>query len=116
MYITYVNNKYPCECDIYTDSIEYSDLPKDFPAPVSGEIVLQADDGFVMRTDKAEDYLRQTFEDGTLILTNIPEPEPEPEPPPEPEEPVVPPTPDNNVVTWDALAEAYEEGVNSIDQ
>lgn len=34
-----------------------------------------------------------------------------PEPKPEPE-----PTPDDTTVTWDALAAAYAEGVNSIDQ
>jgi hypothetical protein len=49
-------------------------LSEDFPAPVSGDIVLCANDGFVMRIDKAEDYLRQTFENGVLILTHLPEP------------------------------------------
>lgn len=111
MYITYANRKYPCECDIYTDSITYSDLSEDFPAPVSGEIVLQADDGFIMRTDKAEDYLRQTYEDGMLVLTN----EPEPEPLPEPEEPIEPePLPDSGEVTTEDMAQAIKEGVNSI--
>lgn len=36
---------------------------------------------------------------------------PEPEPIPDPE-----PTPDTDEVTWEALAKAYEEGVNSIDE
>jgi hypothetical protein len=54
----------------------YLGLPDDFPAPVSGEIVLCADDGFVLRTDKVEDYLRQTFENGVLTLTNAPAPVP----------------------------------------
>jgi hypothetical protein len=64
----------------------YRGLPEDFPAPVSGEIVLCADDGFVMRTDKVEDYLRQTFEGGVLTLTNAPEPVPvEPVEPTDPE-------------------------------
>ena len=59
----------------------YRELPDDFPAPVSGEIILCADDGFVLRTDNADEYLRQTFENGVLMLTNEPEPV-------EPEEPV----------------------------
>lgn len=53
----------------------YSRLPEDFPAPVSGEIKLYADDGFLLRTDNTSDYLRQTFANGVLTLTNVPEPE-----------------------------------------
>ena len=64
----------------------YRDLPEDFPATVSGEVVLCDDDGFVMRVDKAEDYLRQTFVNGVLTLTNTPEPKPvDPEDIPDPE-------------------------------
>ena len=78
MYIEYNNVKYPCTC-IPAKTMIYRDLPDDLPAPVSGEITLCADDGFVLRTDVAEDYLRQTFEGCVLTLTNDPEPEPEPE-------------------------------------
>jgi len=89
MYIKYNGNKYPCLCLPTSADIKYSGLPADFPAPVSGDIVLHADDGFVMRTDTAEAYLRQTFADGVLMLTNVPEPSPdvpdEPDPEPEPE-------------------------------
>ena len=81
MYIRYKETNYLCKCNI-SENITYTGLPTDFPAPVKGEIVLCADDGFIMRTDKAEDYLRQTFKDGVLMLTNTPEPiEPEPEEP-----------------------------------
>lgn len=75
MYIIYNNIKYPCKCRP-SDTMVYRGLPEDFPAPVSGEIVLCADDGFTLRKDNTADYLRQTFEDGTLVLTNEPEPEP----------------------------------------
>ena len=75
MYIAYNNKKYPCQCRPSATMV-YRGLPDDFPAPVSGEIVLCADDGFVLRTDKAEDYLRQTFEGGVLTLTNVPVPDP----------------------------------------
>lgn len=79
MYIVYKETKYQCDCGINLNTIKYTDLPEDFPAPVSGDIVLCDNDGFVMRTDMVEDYLRQTFENGVLTLTNLPEPvEPEP--------------------------------------
>lgn len=101
MYIKYKGNNYSCDCRP-SDTMVYKGLPDDFPAPVDGEIVLCADDGFVMRTDNSADYLRQTFEDGVLTLTNEPEPvEPEkPEPVPKPS-------------VWDELDAAYQEGVNA---
>lgn len=75
MYIKYNGNVYPCKCRP-AETMVYSGLPEDFPAPVEGEIVLCADDWFEMRTDNTADYARQTFEDGVLTLTNEPEPEP----------------------------------------
>ena len=112
MYIKYNGNKYSCNALARSKStVTYRGLPADFPAPVSGDIVLYADDGFEMRRDAAEDYLRQTFADGVLTLTNVPEPEPIPEP--DPDEP----TDDGDkAVTWNELAKAYTEGVNSIDE
>lgn len=98
MYITYKETNYPCSCRPSATMV-YRGLPKDFPAPVDGEIILCADDGFVMRTDNPADYLRQTFEDGVLTLTNAPEPV-------TPEEP---PKPANKTV-WDELDEAYQKG------
>ena len=104
MYILYNSTKYPCKCRP-SSTMRYRELPEDFPAPVDGEIALYADDDFLMRTDKAEDYLRQTFEDGVLTLTNTPEPEPVPEP--------VEPEPVLEYVTYDDLAKAYHEGVQN---
>ena len=75
MYIRYEDKNYPCKCTITNDSIYYKDLPMDFPETVYGEIVLCADDDFEMRTDNTKDYARQTFENGTLVLTNLPEPD-----------------------------------------
>ena len=81
MYIKYNDKTFPCNCQVTSSTITYSGLPEDFPAPVSGDIVLCANDGFEMRTVMVEDYLRQTFDSGVLVLTNIPEPEiVEPEP------------------------------------
>lgn len=78
MYLKYNGVKYHCTCRP-SKTMVYRGLPEDFPTPVSGEIKLCDDTGFVMRTDKAEDYLRQTFANGVLTLTNIPESVPETE-------------------------------------
>lgn len=75
MYIAYNGVNYPCQCRP-SSTMTYRGLPDNFPAPVEGEIILCADDGFVIRTDNSADYLRQTFENGVLTLTNVPEPEP----------------------------------------
>ena len=74
MYITYNSTNYPCKCRP-SKTMRYRELPEDFPAPVDGEIALYADDGFLLRKDNTADYLRQTFENGVLTLTNEPEPE-----------------------------------------
>lgn len=74
MYITYNSTNYPCKCRP-SKTMRYMELPEDFPAPVEGEIALYADDGFLLRKDNTADYLRQTFENGVLTLTNEPEPE-----------------------------------------
>ena len=76
MYIRYNNNDYPCTCQPSKNTVIYRGLNDDFPYPANGEIVLCANDGFVMRTDNTADYLRQTFENGVLTLTNTPEIEP----------------------------------------
>ena len=73
MYIKYKNVKYHCVC-IPSMTMVYRGLPDDFPAPVSGDILLCADDDFVLRKDNTGDYLRQTFADGVLVLTNEPAP------------------------------------------
>lgn len=88
MYIKYDGKEYPCKCVITNETICYKDLPENFPNAVSGEIVLCADDEFEMRADNTKDYARQTFDNGTLVLTNLPEPEvvEEPETQPEPTE------------------------------
>lgn len=104
MYIKYKENNYPCDCHP-SDTMVYKGLHDDFPAPVDGEIVLCADDDFVMRTDNSADYLRQTFDEGVLTLTN--------EPDPEPVEPVKP-VPKVESVKYDELAAAITEGVNEV--
>ena len=97
MYILYNGEKYACKCKP-SETMRYGGLPEDFPVPVSGKIVLCADDGFVLRTDVVEDYLRQSFANRILTLTN--------------EEAVEPPVEEPTV--WDELDAAYVEGVNSV--
>ena len=76
MYIKYNKNNYPCTCQPSKNTVIYRGLNLDFPYPADGEIILCANDGFIMRMDNTADYLRQTFENGVLTLTNLPEVEP----------------------------------------
>lgn len=107
MYIKYDNKDYSCKCSINNNSITYRGLSEDFPLEVDGEITLYADNGFELRKDNTNDYLRQTFLEGTLTLTNLPEPEPETEFESEPK-------PTAEGVTWEAMADAIMEGVNEV--
>lgn len=107
MYISYNGTNFPCKCSPGR-TMRYRGLPDDFPAPVTGEIILCANDGFVMRKDLAEDYLRQTFEGGILTLTNEPEPVPADVPP------THEPKPNDETSVWEALDAAYREGVNDV--
>ena len=75
MYIKYNDKDYPCNCSINSNCITYRGLPEDFPSEITGEITLYADNGFKFKTVKVEDYLRYTSLNGTLTLTNLPEPE-----------------------------------------
>ncbi len=103
MYITHNDIDYPCKSfKVGKDIKIYSGLPEDFPEMISGEIILKADNGHVMRTDVAKDYLYQSFKNGILTLTNIPEPEPS--------EPVIQP----EEATTDEMAKAILEGVNEV--
>ena len=72
MYIKYKDKKYSCKnCSITKNSIIYRGIEESFQTPIEGEICLYSDNDFVMRTDKVSDYLRQTFANGILTLTNI---------------------------------------------
>ena len=75
MYIEYKSIKYPCLAAVGVEMV-YSGLPSDFPFPAVEEITLCADDGFVIKVDDPNGYLRQTFEEGVLRLSNVPEVEP----------------------------------------
>lgn len=59
--------------------------------PISGEVSLHADDGFELARQNADNFARQTYENGVLTLTNELEQEPEI---PEDEEPQTDPIAD----------------------
>ena len=59
---------------------------KELETPITGTVITYRNDGFVMREDEVSAWLRQTYENGILTLTNLPEPEPYE--PPEPIEPM----------------------------
>lgn len=108
MYILYKEKKYSCtRLENGRSFMIYRALPEDFPAPIDGEMVLYTDKDFKLRTENADKWLRQTFTNGILAFTNTPEPIPN-------EEEL--PSSDPGPVTWDELAAAYAEGVNSIDE
>lgn len=73
-----------------------------------GETVeLQTDEGFVLYETSVAEWLRWTYANGILTLTNTPEPEPVPEPDPEP----TPPT------EWDLLQQKVTQmELDSIEQ
>lgn len=64
-----------------------------------GVISMYRDDGFLLSQDDVSNYARQSFNGGTLMLTNEPEEEPvEPEP-----------------SETEQMAAAIREGVNSVE-
>lgn len=87
---------------IQPDEVVYSGASLVNVDTVSGTVSLYANNGFLMREDNASDYERQIIEDGSITLTNKPEPQPEPEPEPVPD-------------IWDAIANAIRNGVNAVD-
>lgn len=84
MYLLINNTQYPVSRRRKTeDSVTFSGVNTE-PNPLEGTIQMFRDDGFFMSEDTVADYLRHTYNGGTLTLTNLPEPEPQPEPEPGP--------------------------------
>lgn len=110
MKIIHNGNEYGCfdfQCSASTAFLHFVEKPAE---EISGELVLCADNGFVLQTINTVDFLRSYWTNNIFVLTNIPEPEyvePDPDEPVEPEEPT-------EDVTWDSMAEAITEGVNDV--
>lgn len=109
MQVLYNRKKYPCTCRPSSTMVYYG-LPDDFPKEIKGRIDLTTNDGFILRTDYVEDYLRYEIENGVLTLTNTPKPDPSEMIEYEP----VPYDPGNETVTYNALANFFQSGVNKI--
>ena len=89
MYISIGGVQRQCGMPSFSEqTLIWPDVPG-IDAPVEDCVITCRDDGFIMREDFPETWLRQTYENDTLVFTNLPEPEPyDPgENPPEPPEP-----------------------------
>ena len=89
MYLEINEKKYQCSNASFGRSLIWYGV-EDLNVPVEDTIITCRDDGFVMREDDPKDWLRQVYENDTLILTNDPVP---PEPPDPPDPPPAPPDP-----------------------
>ena len=87
MYIEIGGQKFPCGGASFGASLIWRGI-EGLELPIAGMISTCRDDGFVMREDDTGDWLRQEYGNGTLTLTN--EPEPVPTEPPDAWEPLEP--------------------------
>lgn len=107
MYIKFsgdADNKFTLKKRIVTEyTVRYIGV-EPMPSKIQGTISVYTDSGYLLSEDKVEDFSRYEINGSTFIITNLPEPEPQPEPEP-------PPT----YVTYEELARAIREGVNSVE-
>lgn len=84
------------------DTIKYLSVT---PAPesISGTAQMYTDEGFLLSEDNLDGFARKQYTGTLLMVTNKPETQPRP----------IPPQPE--YVTYEALAQAIREGVNSVD-
>ena len=103
MYLTINDNQYTVSKRIVTsDTIKYLTVtPK--PDNISGIARMYTDEGFLLSEDNLDDFERKTYTGTLLTVTNKPEYIPQP----------APSLPE--YVTYEALAQAIREGVNSIE-
>ena len=80
MYIKIGEAQYPCGKPAFSSTTLRWPNVEGLATPVSGLIETCRNDGFVMREDNTQDWLRQTYQNNVFTLTNLPEPEPAPEP------------------------------------
>lgn len=75
MYLIINNKRYSVQYRVVTeDSIIYYGVT-DIPEDISNNIQMYSDDGFLFSDDIIENYLRYTYDNTRLILTNLPEQE-----------------------------------------
>lgn len=103
MYLTINDNQYTVSKRIVTsDTIKYLTVTPE-PDNISGVAKMYTDEGFLLSEDDLDNFERKTYTGTLLTVTNKPEYTPQP-PPSLPE-----------YVTYEALAQAIREGVNSVE-
>ena len=103
MYLIINATRYSCRKRIFTaDTVRYLGV-EPTPEAVGGIAQLFRDDGFLLSEDDLDRYARTSCIGTMLTATNAPEPEP-----------VEPPPPGEETVTYGALAAAIREGVNQV--
>lgn len=103
MYLIINNNQYTVSRRIVTkDTIKYLTVIPE-PDNISGIAKMYTDEGFLLSEDNLDNFERKTYTGTLLTVTNKPEYIPQPSPSlPE-------------YVTYEALAQAIREGVNSVE-
>ena len=103
MYLIINNKQYSVSKRIVSkDTIKYLTVTPE-PDNISGIAKMYTDEGFLLSEDNLDNFERKTYTGTLLIVTNAPEYTPQP-PPSLPE-----------YVTYEALAQAIREGVNSVE-
>lgn len=103
MYLIINDKKYNISKRIVTnDTIKYLTVTPE-PNNISGIAKMYTNEGFLLSEDNLDNFERKTYTGTLLTVTNKPEYIPQP----------TPPLPE--YVTYEALAQAIREGVNSIE-
>ena len=103
MYLIINNKQYSVSKRIVSkDTIKYLTVTPE-PDNISGIAKMYTDEGFLLSEDNLDSFERKTYTGTLLTVTNAPEYTPQPSPSlPE-------------YVTYEALAQAIREGVNSVE-
>lgn len=103
MYLIINDNQYTVSKRIVTDdTIKYLTVTPE-PNNISGIAKMYTDEGFLLSEDNLDNFERKTYTGTLLTVTNKPEYIPQPIPS------------SLEYVTYEALAQAIREGVNSIE-
>ena len=103
MYLIINDNRHTVSKRIVTsDTIKYLTVTPE-PDNISGIAKMYTDEGFLLSEDNLDDFERKTYTGTLLTVTNKPEYISQP----------IPATPE--YVTYEALAQAIREGVNSVE-
>lgn len=103
MYLIINNKQYSVSKRIVSkDTIKYLTVTPE-PENISGIAKMYTDEGFLLSEDNLDNFERKSYTGTLLIVTNAPEYTPQP----------TPSLPE--YVTYEVLAQAIREGVNSVE-